>query len=374
MSTKELLAKFHGIAADPKAQKERYLAEGKKVVLTAPVYTPEEIIHSMGMVPMGAWGADIQINEAKRYFPAFICSIMQSILELGMNGTYDGVSAIVIPSLCDSLKVLGENWKYAVPSIPFIPMTYPQNRKPSYGRDYTKAGYERVIADLGKATGYTFDDAALAESIRIYNEHNAIMREFAAVVAEHPEVSAAERSDVFKSAAFLRKEEHTALVQELLAALKAEESSGAKTKVLVSGILADSPALLAILDENGLQIVADDVAAESRQYRTDTMSPAEGESNLDALAAKFCRMDDCSVLYDAGKRRVAKIVEDAKASGAKGVILVLTKFCDPEEFDNPLIKKACEEAGIPCIVVEVDRQMENYEQARTMIETFKEML
>lgn len=374
MSTKELLAKFHGIAADPKAQKERYLAEGKKVVLTAPVYTPEEIIHSMGMVPMGAWGADIQINEAKRYFPAFICSIIQSILELGMNGTYDGVSAIVIPSLCDSLKVLGENWKYAVPSIPFIPMTYPQNRKPSYGRDYTRAGYERVIADLGKATGYTFDDAALAESIRIYNEHNAIMREFAAVVAEHPEVSAAERSDVFKSAAFLRKEEHTALVQELLAALKAEEPSGAKTKVLVSGILADSPALLSILDENGLQIVADDVAAESRQYRTDTMPSAEGESNLDALAAKFCRMDDCSVLYDAGKGRVAKIVEDAKASGAKGVILVLTKFCDPEEFDNPLIKKACEEAGIPCIVVEVDRQMENYEQARTMIETFKEML
>ncbi len=374
MSTKELLGKFHEIAANPKAQKERYLAEGKKVVLTAPVYTPEELIHSMGMVPMGAWGADIQIHEAKRYFPAFICSIMQSILELGMNGTYEGVSAIVIPSLCDSLKVLGENWKYAVPQIPFIPMTYPQNRKPSYGRDYTKAGYERVIADLCKATGCVFDDTALAASIRVYNEHNAVMREFAAVVAEHPEVSAAERSDVFKSAAFLLKEEHTALVQELIASLKAQEPSGTRTKVFVSGILADSPALLAILDENGLQIAADDVAAESRQYRTDTMPPAEGESSLDALAAKFCRMDHCSVLYDAEKKRVAKITEDAKASGAKGVILVLTKFCDPEEFDNPLIKKACEEAGIPCIVVEVDHQMENYEQARTMIETFREML
>lgn len=46
---------------------------------------------------------------------------MQSLVELGMNGVYDGCSAIVIPSLCDSLKVVGQNWKYAVKDIPFTP-------------------------------------------------------------------------------------------------------------------------------------------------------------------------------------------------------------------------------------------------------------
>lgn len=371
MSTNELLAKFQEIAGNPAAQKERYLAEGKKVVLTAPVYTPEEIIHSMGMVPMGAWGANLQLNEAKKYFPAFICSIMQSILELGMTGAYEGVSAIVIPSLCDSLKVLGENWKYAVPSIPFVPMTYPQNRKPSYGKTYTKAGYERVIADLEKATGITFSDEKLAESIKVYNEHNAVMREFAKAAAAHPQITAAERSAVFKSAFFMLKEEHTALVRQLLEALANEEPQGEKIGVVTTGILADAPALLQIFDENGLQIVADDIAAESRQYRTDA---GEDVTALDALAGKFCAMDNCSVLYDVEKKRIAKIVADAKAADAKGVLVVLTKFCDPEEFDYPLIKKACEEAGIPCISIEVDRQMENYEQARTMVETFKEML
>ncbi len=106
----------------------------KKVVACVPVYTPEELIHSMGLVPMGAWGADIELKESKKYFPAFICSIMQSILELGIKGEYKGISAIVIPSLCDSLKCLGQNWKYAVKDIPFIPMTYPQNRKPEAGK------------------------------------------------------------------------------------------------------------------------------------------------------------------------------------------------------------------------------------------------
>lgn len=371
MTAKELFGKFHETATNPQAAKERYIAEGKKVVLMAPVYTPEEIIHSMGMVPMGAWGADIQLNESKKYFPAFICSVMQSILEFGMNGTYEGVSAIVIPSLCDSLKVLGENWKYAVPSIPFIPMTYPQNRKPDFGKAYTKAGYERVIADLEKSCGTKFDDAALAESIQVYNAHNAVMREFVKVCQAHPEVSAAERSDVFKSAYFMLKEEHTALVKELIEALKSEEPSGKKIKVMTSGILADSPSLLQILDDNGLQVVCDDIAAESRQYRTDAPAAATA---LDSLAEKFAAMDNCSVLYDVEKKRVHQIVEDAKAADAKGVILVLTKFCDPEEFDYPLIKKACEEADLPIILVEVDRQMENYEQVRTMIETFKEIL
>ena len=370
MSSTEIFNKLHEIAANPGACKDNYLAQGKKVVLTT-YYTPEEIVHSMGIVPMGAYGADITLNESKKYFPAFICSILQSILELGMKGTYEGVSAIIIPSLCDSLKCLGENWKYAVPSIPFIPMTYPQNRKPEYGKAYTKAGYERVIKDLEAATGLKYDETKLALSNRIYNEHNAVMREFAQVVAEHPEVTAQQRSDVFKSATFMLKEEHTALVRELIEQLKTETPSGNKTKVYVSGIIADSPAFLEIFDSNNLMIAADDLFTASRLYRTDV--PQEADA-FDALAQKFSDMDNCSLLYDVDKKRVNMIVEDAKAAGARGVILVLTKFCDPEEFDNPLIKKACDKAGLPCIVVEVDRQMENFEQARTMIEAFAEML
>ena len=117
----DILNRFHEIAVSPKAQMERYLADGKKVVLCGPVYTPEEIIHSMGFVPMGAWGGDVALNRAKEYCPAFLCAIVQSMLELGINGAYDGASAIVIPSLCDTLKTVGENWKYAVPSFPSSP-------------------------------------------------------------------------------------------------------------------------------------------------------------------------------------------------------------------------------------------------------------
>ena len=37
----EILNKLHEAAASPRAQMDGYLAQGKKIVLCAPVYTPE---------------------------------------------------------------------------------------------------------------------------------------------------------------------------------------------------------------------------------------------------------------------------------------------------------------------------------------------
>ncbi len=367
----DILTKFHEVASDPAGQKAEYLAAGKKIVLTAPVYTPEEIIHSMGLVPFAAWGADIEINESKKYFPAFICTIMQSILELGIKGTYEGVSAIVIPSLCDSLKCLGQNWKYAVPSIKFIPMTYPQNRRPDYGREFTIAGYKRVIKDLEETVGTKFDEESLKKSIAVYNEHNQAMRALSVLMAEKGGITASQRSDIFKSAGFMLKEEHTALVKELISELEAADIKDDSKRLYTTGIIADSPSLLSIIEEYGFRIVADDVAAESRQYRTDA---PDDTSAIVSLAKKFQNMDNCSVLYDVKKKRVDLIIEEAQKYNADAVLVVLTKFCDPEEFDYPLIKRACDKAEIPCLLLEVDRQMTNYEQARTMIEGLADMV
>jgi benzoyl-coA reductase len=361
---------LYEVASSPKKQLDKYLSEGKKVVAVAPVYTPEELVHSMGIVPMGIWGADIEVNEAKMYYPAFICSIMQTVLELGIKGKYKGVSAIIVPSLCDSLKTLGQNWKYAVKDIPFIPMTYPQNRKPEYGIKFTKAGYERIIRDLNKYTGAEFSPEELRKSNQIYNEHNAVMREFAKVISKY-KISEKDRCAVYKSAWFMLKEEHTKLVREIIKELKNGAEDKNDARVYITGILADSKNLLSIFDDNDIKVVADDIAAQSRQYRTDIPNM---EDPLEALAVKFANMDNCTLLYDRDKKRVDYIINEAKENGAKGVIVLMTKFCDPEEFDYVPIKRACDRNGLSHINIEVDRQMVNYEQANTMLQAFKEML
>jgi bcr-type benzoyl-CoA reductase subunit C len=367
-----MLKQFEEIATSPKEQFDKFLLEGKKVVLCAPVYTPNEIIHSMGLIPFGTWGADMGISNAKQYYPAFICSIIQSILELGMKGSFDGASAIVIPSLCDSLKSLGENWKYAVDKIPFIPMVYPQNRKEDFGIDFTVSRYKRVIEDLERITNVQFCESSLISSLEMYNRHNKVMREFSDAVSRYSSITAEERSYVFKSSYFMDVEEHTSMVEELIELInEAPTVLDSKTRIILTGILADNANLLGIMDENKFHIVSDDLAHESRQYRVD--SETEGNALLN-LASKFARMDNCSVLFDPKKGRADYLLDQVKTNDANGVIFCMTKFCDPEEFDIVIIKNTLDNAGIPNVTIEIDRQMENYEQARTILQTFKEVL
>lgn len=368
---KTLLTQFHDIASNPRKQMDAYLAEGKKIVACAPIYTPEELVHAMGMVPMGVWGVNLELNESKRYFPSFVCSVMQSILEFGIQGGYKGISAIMIPSLCDSMKGLCENWKFAVPDVPFIAADYPQNRKIPAGFTYVKAVYQKQIEQLKAITGQEFSMDALKETNAVYNEHNQVMRTVSQVLADHPSVLASQRSDIFKSALFMRKEEHTALVKELIEVLAETPETQKKIRIMTTGIQTDHPDLLKILDENEMQIVADDVAQETRQYQTDAPDLADP---LDAASQKFCDRDYCSVLYDIEKKRIQKIVETVKERKADGILYVQTKFCDPEEFDYVPLKQACEANDIPLLMVEVDRQMGSLEQVKTAVLTFSEIL
>ena len=61
-------------------------------------------------------------------------------------------------------------------------------------------------------------------------------------------------------------------------------------------------------------------------------------------------------------------------TGADGVVYLLTKFCDPEEFDAPIVKKFLDREGIPSIIIEIDQQTKTYEQARTALQTFADVL
>ena len=73
---KEMLAELQGICADPGAQLEAALAQGRKAVGVLPYFCPEELVYAAGMLPFGLWGAEMQTTLSGRYFPAFTCSLL----------------------------------------------------------------------------------------------------------------------------------------------------------------------------------------------------------------------------------------------------------------------------------------------------------
>jgi benzoyl-CoA reductase/2-hydroxyglutaryl-CoA dehydratase subunit BcrC/BadD/HgdB len=162
------------------------------------------------------------------------------------------------------------------------------------------------------------------------------------------------------------------MVEELNECLKAQpEKPWDGLKIVTTGILADSTDLLQILEDNHIAVADDQVTHESIYFREDT--PVMDDP-VEAMAVRIGNVEGCSILYDPGKRRAHMLVELAQAAKADGVLFILTKFCDPEEYDYVPVKEALAKAGIPLLQIEVDQQMTNYEQARSAIETFAEML
>ncbi|MDO7204003.1 2-hydroxyacyl-CoA dehydratase family protein [Paraclostridium bifermentans] len=170
----------------------------------------------------------------------------------------------------------------------------------------------------------------------------------------------------------MRKEEHTDLVKNLISKLnkmQVEEFTG--SKVVLTGISLDSKDILEILEENNITVVADDLAQESRQFRT--LVP-DGKDALERLARQWSNVEGCSLAYDPDKNVGSMIADEVKAKGADGVVFCMMKFCDPEEYDYPVVKKDIESSDIPTLYIEVDQQTSNNEQVRTRVQAFSEML
>ncbi len=374
MELKNILEILDAAANSPKKAVDEYIkTTGNKVIGCFPVYTPEEIVHAAGMLPIGMWGGQVEVDLAKQYFPAFACSIMQSCMEFGLKGSYDNLSGVIIPGMCDTLICMSQNWKSAVKNVPLITFVHPQNRKIEAGVEYLVAEYKSVKQKVEEIRGREITEAELANSIEVYNEHRAAMREFVELVVTHLNtIDSRTRNNVIKSGFFMRKEDHTKLVGELNQILKSmpEEKYAGKT-VLVTGISMDSKEILDLFEENNIRVAYDNLAQETRQFRTDV--PA-GSHSLERLAKQWSDIEGCSLAYDPKKQRGHIIVDDVKNKNIDGVVYAMMKFCDPEEYDYPIIKKDVDTANIPNLYIEIDQQTTNNEQVRTRIQTFAEIL
>ena len=405
MSINALFDEFKVKAATPKQQLAEYKAQGKKVIGVLPYYAPEELVYAAGMVPMGIWGSNNKtISRAKEYCATFYCTIAQLALEMLLDGTMDQLDGIITPTICDTLRPMSQNFRVAMgDKMKVIFLAHPQNRFEEFGLKFWSAltfaysssqnlsqnrfeefglkfceeEYANVKADLEEVCGHEITNDAILDAIKVYNKSRAARREFVKLANEHCDVvTPTKRSAVLKAFFFMEKPEYTAKLEELnkeLAALPVCDWKG--TKVVTSGIIVDNPKLLEIFENNNIAIAADDVAHESRSFRTDV--PEDEQDTLRALAKQFANMDYDILLYDpqSSKNRRGEFVADmVKKSGAQGLVLFMQQFCDPEEMEYPYLKKALDNAGIPHIKLGVDQQMRDFGQAATAIEAFADVL
>lgn len=372
---------FEETAASPSACLRQWQAQGGQAVGCLPYYVPEELIWSAGLLPVRLWGAATTARRAGGWFPPYVCSLVQTDLELALGGVYQGLRAVVGAPVCDSLRCLSQNWRAAVPELPLLTYSQPQNRATDYGKAFLAGEYRRLWGQLCALTGCAPEEARLREAMDLYNRSRAQRRRFTALAGRRGRwVRASQRCAVLKAAGFADPRDYTDRLTALNDRLEAlPEGDGGRIPVVTSGILCDHPRILALLDELGFFVTADDVAAESRSFAADA---PEGEGGgCAALAGQFAQLDRDPLLWSGGTPggfrpgdREVHLASLARRSGAKAVVILVQQFCDPEELLSPGAKAAVEAAGIPCLLLPVDQQVADPGQAATLLETLRDLL
>mgnify|MGYP001247116847 FL=1 len=379
MAISALIEEFQKVSASPKTMLAKYKAQGKKAIGVLPYYVPEELVYAAGMVPMGVWGCNgKQEIRSKEYCASFYCTIAQQSLEMLLYGTLDGLSGIITPVLCDTLRPMSQNFKVAMKDkMPVIFLAHPQVRQTAAGKQFTYDAYNEVKGHLEEICGHEITNDAILDAIKVYNKSRAARREFCKLANAHPDlIPASVRAAILRAAYFMLKDEYTAKLEELnkeLAAAPAGKFDG--HKVVVSGIIYNMPGILKAMDDNKLAVAADDCAYESRSFAVD--APEDLDNGLQALAVQFAKQKNDVLLYDpdfAKNARAEHVCQLVKDSGAEGVVVFMMQFCDPEEMEYPDLKKALDAHHIPHVKIGVDQMTRDFGQAQTALEAFAESL
>ncbi len=343
-----------------------------------PVYTPVELIHASGMLPVGLNGAGdrLDLQHADARFGSFICSIVKTTLEMALTGYLEPLDGMLFSGICDSARNLAFVFErnFQGKYVDFLHL--PQNPSSGASAGFLKAEYQRLAEQLETLGGRKLDDDALRASIAAYNENRALLRDLYALRAENPhQVCTSDLYLLQRAGNFLPVETHNAWLSRAIDGLADRDAkSRDSVRIVIEGSFCEQPPLdlIRLVEEAGCYVLDDDFLLGRRWFAEDV--PIDGDP-LGALAESYLdRSVYSSVRHDFRHRRHKLLVEKARRLRADAVLFLIAKFCEPAYFDYVLFKRELEAASIPHLLLEFEEKAFTFDRMRTEVETFVESL
>jgi len=350
---------------------ERQRLAGRRAVAVLPVHAPRELLTAHGLLGVELWGppGPPRGDGAGRLQP-YVCAVARNALAFLQAGGAEAVDAVLVPHTCDSLQGLAALARdlggFGKPTLVF---QHPRAGGRPSARTFAQAELRTLSAALEQLTGAPLDPARLDWALRLHAEIDAARAALLDGRARLPMDDTALYA-LLRRGEWLWPEEHLTELGEARARLSAAPvQRGAP--VLVTGYVPEPAGLLGALDGAGLFVAADDYAAVGRRV---VRAPAAGGEPFAALVERMLAAPPCPTRGADQGVRLAWLLGLAERSGARGVLVHVQKFCEPELFDVPAIKAAFAARGLPALVLEGELERELSGQAETRIEAFGEML
>ena len=344
-----------------------------------PAWVPRELLHAMGVLPVGIMGAgeDLEIIRGDAFYQSYICHLPRSTIELGLNGSLECLDGMLFPATCDVIRNLSGIWKLQFPHKLSRYLDVPQDFDPELGGAFFRHELEELAAALQQRGARPLADGALRQSIALYNRHRQVVESLYALrIAAPHQVPSTELYVVLRAGLQLPVDEHTALLEQYRELVQQDASRRPldQARVLFVGAFCEQPplGLLKTLERSGCYIVDDDLVPVHRWIRGAVRTDGDP---LDAIVGAWLHQGAASpIRYIDQEQKGRDLVERARRSRAEGVIFAAASFCDPSLLDQPMLTKAVDAAGIPWTAFKFSENTGQFQVIREQAGTFADSI
>jgi benzoyl-CoA reductase subunit C len=347
---------------------------GEKVAGYMCTYTPVELLHAAGYLPVRILGREGTISLADGHLQVFACTLARSALDMALSGELDFLSLMAFPHTCDTIQNLAEIWKENMSEMPVLTISTPVWVDGEHALEFYREELARARRFLEAQVGAEISDGSIDDSIKLHDEHRSMMRRLYELRRARPgSLSGTQMLSVVLASFLMPREDHLRAVSELVGDLESAEpgADSALPKVLVMGAACRSENYLSVIEDAGCIVVDDELCTGSRAF---AIEAAPDGDPLDRLARMYLARVPCASKHCPGSDTGARLVDKVRESSADGAVFLFTKFCDPWAFDYPYLRDALDAAGIPSLLVEIEQHVPPTEQIKTRFAAFVEMI
>lgn len=335
-------------------------------------YAPEELLYAADILPVRVLGSHEPQSVTEPHIFGMYCPFCRDCLAQGLLGRYEYLDGIIESQSCLHLRQAFASWKLHVPTdfAYYLPMPHGIQSPRTY--QYFAGELKKLKTELEKWIGREITDADLDRGIEILNQNRRLMRQmYEARRADKPPLSGLEALYMVTSSQMTDKRQHNMMLEEALKRLPDRKVNGnGRYRLMSIGSENDDVEFVSMVEKLNATVVVDEHCTGTR-YFWNEVKPQE--DRLLAIASRYIDRPPCPSKDWPVHTRFPHILNLAKDYRVQGVLLLQQKFCDPHEFDIPILAEEFKKVGIPTYFLELDATLP-VGQFKIRVEAFLEML
>jgi len=356
---------------------QRRKEQGAKIVGFIPGFSPEELIHASGAIPLGLirGGDSNAIGTSATYMTRFVDTFCRAQVGYRMSGEeplYQLPDLVIIPAVDDNFRALSDVL-VQVSGVEIFRLGTP-HEKSDMAIDYYTEMLVLLKAKLEEIVGKEIENSKLRESIDQYNKMRNVLNDLSMTRKYAGPPITGKEFAIINHASFVGDiTTVTRLSESFLDELKNKKGQEGKPRILLiaSTLAMGDYKVIDLLEEAGADVVFEETCEGTRQY----WEAVEPNGDLiAALADKYLRRrTPPPPFFHPPENRYEFMVEKIKEFKIDGIVWYELLY--RESYETELFhfsRKLERDMDIPLVVLQSEYSASDDASFKTRIEAFIE--